>query len=756
MTTPAPPQPTPAMLRLTLPQGATAAETEAELERYARLQNLGVGLRRARALDNVAEPPQAGPRDLAGLATAMAGAHAAQAFYFHQPGWSTLNQIHQRASEILRELNEQAERTPQAAIQAARITSLAASLIARHAAQIQTYLNTWNQSNTPGAEAMRYLTRAAEDHAARASGVDDGQTLDTPRLLMAHAYQLNRELQRAEAARPGPPTDPKLDDPDDPALESALSLGALYDRGLAEAARLGDSLSELSGRARRIGHRAVLDVRLHGMIEALQIRTYEMVSGIARRLMNRYDELGWQNDGRRTIAATIFHYAEQRLERIRGVIGPDEQREVGYYEVDAPDRYLDALWDENRTVINELKSLYLRPEDRSELQIRYLLVQRELAADAGDVEWGTQPFFPPKEYVAGVRADNPVAARLELIDALRRRVERNPYDHDASFLNQVADRLAKEIAGPDELTPEAAQTLITPAQLRTAALHLVEKGTAASPLALASTAELNLTHAQAERILHELQTLNVVGPPNGLEPRQLIATTPAQLPAALTATRPTTAATPLQAPAPGTETEQAPASAPPPAQASTPTPAPAQVTDDQLRRAALAAAANRIASPELFVKTLSVSPAEGQALMEALQERQLVVQVGDGAWEPTFDQEGVDAALKKPTLPPEAQPAEGGQQAASLPRRDRTVERPHPGNLTNGPKPDPRTLSDEEVARLLQGSQDKILRASQALKDGVQNRAAAQNPQAAGNPRKTDEAQQNSQQARQTISAGVR
>lgn len=306
------------MLRLTLPQGATAAETEAEFERYARLQNLGVGLRRARALDDVAEPPPAGPRDLAGLATAMAGAHAAQAYYFHQPGWSTLNEIHQRASEALRDLDEQAKRTPQAAVQAARITSLAASLIARHAAQIQTYLNTWHQSATPGAEAMRYLTRAAEDHAARAAGIDDGQTLDTPRLLMAHAFHLNRELQRTETARPGPATDPKLDDPDDPALESALSLGALYDRSLAEAARLGDAMSELSGRARRVGHRAVLDVRLHGAIESLQIRSYEMISGIARKVMNRYDELGWQNDGRRTIAATIFHYAEQRLERIRG------------------------------------------------------------------------------------------------------------------------------------------------------------------------------------------------------------------------------------------------------------------------------------------------------------------------------------------------------------------------------------------------------------------------------------------------------
>ncbi|MFE8941046.1 hypothetical protein ACFYNX_26630 [Streptomyces sp. NPDC007872] len=746
MTTPAPPQPTPAMLRLTLSQGATAAETEAEFKRYARLQNLGVGLRRARALDNVAEPPQAGPRDLAGLATAIAGAHAAQAFYFHQPGWSALNEIHQRASEVLRDLNEQAERTPQAAIQAARITSLAASLIARHAAQIQTYLNTWNQSRGPGAEAMRYLTRAAEDHAAQAAGVDDGQNLDTPRLLMAHAHRLNRELQRAEATRPGPPTDPKLDDPDGPALESALSLGTLYDRGLAEAARLNDAMSELSGRARRIGHRAVLDIRLHGAIEALQIRSYEMVSGIARKLMNRYDELGWQNDGRRTVAATIFHYAEQRLERIRGALAPEDQREFGHYEVDPPDRYLDAVFDENRAIVNELKSKFLRPEDRSDLQIRFLLVQRILATDMGDAEWLTQPHFPPKEYVAGVRADDPVEARRELIDALRRRVERDPYHRDASFLNQVADRFTKEIVGPDKLTTEATQATVTRAQLRAAALHLVGKGTVVSPLALASAPELNVTYAEAERILHELQDLNVVGAPNGLEPRQMLATTPAQLPAVLAAARPTPVATPLQA---------AVAPAPTSIQASASPELVVQVTDDQLRRAAFAAAANRIAHADLFVKTLSVSPAEGQALMDALQERKMLVKADDGAWEPIFDQAGVDEALKQSTWSPKA---EGGQQTGILPRRDRTAERPHPGNLANSRTPDPRTLSEEEMTRLLAGSRDEILRASQALKDGVQTRAAAQNPQlaAVGTPRTTAEAQQNAQQARQTISTGVR
>ncbi|MFJ5635183.1 hypothetical protein ACIQF5_21425 [Streptomyces goshikiensis] len=740
------------MLRLTLREGATPAEIEAEFKRYARLQNLGIGLHRARALDDANEPPQAGPRDLAGLATAMAGAHAAQAYFFHQPGWSTLNQIHQRASEALRDLNTQAERTPQTAVQAARITSLAASLIARHAAQIQAYLATYNQSKTPGAEAMRYLTRAAEEHAARASGIDAGQTLDTPRLLIAHAYKLNHELQRAEAARPGPPTDPKLDDPDDPILDSALSLGALYDRGLAEAAKLGDALGDLNTRARRVGQRAVLDVRLHGMIESLQLRSYEMISGIARRLMNNYDDLGWQNDGRRTIAATIFHYSEQRLERIRGALSPYQEREFGHYEVDPPDRYLDAVFDEKRTLINELKSKFLRPEDRSDLQIRFLLVQRTLAADAGDMEWGTQAFFPPREYVAGVRADDPVEARRELIDALRRRVERNPYHRDASFLNQVKDRLAKEIAGPDELTPEAAQTTITPTQLRAAALHLVAGGTAVSPLALSSTDELNLTHQQAERVLHELQNLNVVGPPNGLEPRQLLAETPAQLPSALTAPHPnphpanSPAATPTLGPG------QAPAAVPQPTAA-------IQVTDDQLKRAALSAAANRFASAELFAKTLTVTPDQSQALMDALQERKLLVQTADGTWEPTYEQDGVDAALANTPQAAEPQRAEAEQQApTTLPRRDRSVERPHPGNLAASRAAIPRSLSDEDLNRLLEGNQDNILRVSRALTDGVQSRAAAHNPQepVVGKIQAADEAQQNAQQTQHTISTGVR
>ncbi|MEU9416041.1 hypothetical protein [Streptomyces sp. NPDC048272] len=739
------------MIRLTLREGATPAEVEAEFKRYARLDNVGIGLRRARALDDAVEPPQAGPRDLAGLATAMAGAHAAQAYFFHQPGWSTLNEIHQRASEALRDLNTQAERTPQAAVQAARITSLAASLIARHAAQIQAYLDTYNQSKTPGAEAMRYLTRAAEEHAARASGIDAGQTLDTPRLLRAHAYKLSRELQRAEAARPGPPTDPKLDDPDDPALDSALSLGALYDLGLAEAAKLGDALSDLNTRARRIGQRAVLDVRLHGMIESLQIRSYEMISGIARRLMNNYDGLGWQNDGRRIIAATIFHYAEQRLERIRGALSPDHERKFGHYEVDPPDRYRQAVFEENSTVINELKSKFLRPEDRSDLQIRFLLVQRTMAADAGNMEWGTQAFFPPKEYVAGVRADDPVEARRELIDALRRRVERDPYHRDAGFLNHVKDRLAKEIAGPDELTPEAARTTITPTQLRAAALHLMAGESAVSPLALSSAAELNLTHEQAERILHELHNLNVVGPPNGLEPRQLLAKTPAQLPSALAAPRPN----PPAAPSTATPSTQGPEQAP---AAGLQTAAAIQVTDEQLKRAALSAAANRFASADLFARTLDVTPHEGQALMNALQARKLLVQAADGTWEPPYKQDGVDAALAS-TPQPEPQPAEAEQQApTTLPRRDRRVERPHPGNIGPSREAIPRSLSDEDLTRLLEGNQDKILRASHALTQGVQSRAAAHSPQVdVTHPTQTiDEAQQNAQHNQQGISTRIR
>lgn len=182
---------------------------------------------------------------------------------------------------------------------------------------------------------MRTLTRVAEDHAARASGLDSAQALDTPRLLMLHVHQLTKELRRAETSQQ-PAQNPGVEDPNDPELDSALSIGAAADPELAEASQLMNALSELGGQVRRAGHRLTLDVRLHGLVETAQLRGFEMISGIARTAMRRYDKQGRSTDGRRNIAAMIFHYAEQRLERMRGALGADEQHDVGHYETDPP------------------------------------------------------------------------------------------------------------------------------------------------------------------------------------------------------------------------------------------------------------------------------------------------------------------------------------------------------------------------------------------------------------------------------------
>jgi hypothetical protein len=108
-------------------------------------------------------------------------------------------------------------------------------------------------------------------------------------------------------------------------------------------------LNGLATRARRFGHRVVLDVRLHGLVETAQLRGFEMISNIARRAVKRYDGQDRQSSGRRDIAAMICHYAEQRLERMRGTLGPGETRDRGYYESTVPTRYQDALDDEVRS-----------------------------------------------------------------------------------------------------------------------------------------------------------------------------------------------------------------------------------------------------------------------------------------------------------------------------------------------------------------------------------------------------------------------
>ncbi|MFB6985593.1 hypothetical protein [Streptomyces sp. NPDC056304] len=708
MTTPTPLQTEPRPPVPTLSPDAPAAMTAQELESYGRMVSPQSGLRRARALDDADAPPQAGPRDLTGIHAAMTTAESsqAQAYYWGQPDWHAILDIRQQVDDVLARLNEQAETRPQTGIHAAKITTLAASLIARHAAKVTAVLNAGGQRDTPGGQAMRTLTRVAEDHAARASGLESVQSLDTPRLLIAHMHKLTKELRRAEASQE-PAQDPGVDDPDDPELDSALSVGAAADPELAEASQLMNALSELGGRARRAGHRLTLDVRLHGMVETAQLRGFEMISGIAQAMMRRYDNQDRSTDGRRNIAAMIFHYAEQRLERMRGTLGADEQHDFGHYETDPPKRYMDALYDESRTVVAELRAKYLTREDRTDLQIRFLLAQREIAAALGDDEWGIRGHAPRTDVVAGMQTDTPVETRTDLIDALRRRVEGNPFHHDAQFLNKVADRFAAEIAGPAELTPEAVNAVITVAQVESVARSLVDEDTIASPLVLSDKAELNLTHAQAERALDLLQTMNVVGPHKGLKPRETLFVSSNHL------------------------SNQWP------------------LLEQQL----LNLLELQKGAAAISASTAPVTPAPA-AQPEAAPAAEAPM-VAEPEPEPEPEQAPAPVA---PSQPAPAEPAPAAA-APELPRRDRSAERRHPGNLRSRPAPAAETSADQDLAKLLEGAEDQIKEVSQNVINSKEVRAAVHPAPAEAAPVKAthaDEAQHNAQQTQQTAAVGVR
>ncbi|MET8816496.1 hypothetical protein ABZW47_31410 [Streptomyces sp. NPDC004549] len=697
MTTPTQTEPTPPVLNLSA--DAPAAMTAEDLERYARHASLQRGMRRARALDGAGVPPAAGPRDLTGLDATMTTAQNNEAWYWSHPDWHAIRDIRQQVDERLARLNEQAEITPQAAINAAKITTLAASLIARHAAKVSAHLDAGGRRETPGGLAMRTLTRSAEDHAARASGLDSVQALDTPRLLIAHVHKLTRELRRAEPD--DPERDPGLDDPDDPELDGALSTGAEADPELAEASQLMTALSEMAGRARRAGHRLTLDVRLHGMVETVQLRGFELISGIARAAMRRYDSQDRSTDGRRNIAAMIYHYAEQRLERMRGTLGADEEHDFGHYESEPPERYMDALFEGSRAAGQELRAKNITPQDRADAQIRFLLAQREIAAADGDTDKDTRPRFPPVDYVAGLATDTPVETRRALIDALHRRVDNNPFHRHAHFLNKVADRFALEIAGPPELTAQALAADLSAAQVRAVATHLVEQRTIASPLVLSETAELDLTHAQAERALAVLQTLNVVGPPNGLKPRETLTVSRTELPAQLELLE--------------------------------------QRLPNLLELQRGAAAISASPAPEVTAPAVQPEPRPAPEAAPSVPA----------------EPERVQAPAAPAPLPAEPAPV------AELPRRDRSAERRHPGNL--GPRPArapaAQAPSDQDLNQLFEGHEDRVREVSQRLMAGTEARAAAHPAPVETAPVQAataDEAQQNAQQPQQTAGIGVR
>ncbi|MFD7866052.1 hypothetical protein [Streptomyces sp. NPDC059783] len=696
MTTPTPPIPK-------LSTEATADMNVKALERHANKVNPS-GVRRAQALDAADAPPEAGPRDLAGIEAAMEVAQNNQAFYFSNPDWHAIQAIRQQAAAVLARLNAQSEITPQTAIPAAKITTLAASLIARHAAKVSAHLDEWGQRNTSGGQAMRTLTRVAEDHAARAAGLDSVQALDSPRRLMAHVHKLNRELRKAEPD--DPETDLHLDDADDPELESALATGAKSDPELAEASELMTALTKMD-RARRARHRLTLDVRLHGLVETAQLRGIEMISGIARTVMRRYDKQGQGTSGRRNIAAMVLHYAEQRLERMRGSLGAEEQRDFGHYEADPPERYLDALFEESRTAVQELRAKHITPQDRVDAQIRYLLAQRQIGAAGpnGYPDWGAQVGFPPLNHVAGMKTDTPVETRRDLIDALRRRVENNPLHRDAQFLNKVADRFAQEIAGPPELSTEALAADISAGQVRAVATRLIEEGVIASPLALSEITELDLSYAEAERALAVLESLKVVGPTNGLKPREALILSRQNLTEQLQTLE--------------------------------------QHLPDLLERKKRAAATSASAAPE------ALAPAR-QA------EAAPVPDISAPVPPPTEPEQKKAPTAPLPVAPVAPAPA---TTAPELPRRDRTAARRHPGNLTARPAPQAAATSDQDLAKLVEGHEGRLLEASQKLMAGTEARAAAhpapsENAQAPATG--LDEAQRNAQEAQQGIGVGVR
>ncbi|WP_331726131.1 hypothetical protein [Streptomyces sp. NBC_00470] len=511
--------PTPLQTEPTPSTPTAAAKVEDALYRYNRLSGLGRGLTLARSLDAASAPPPAGPRDLAALNSVINKAREHDAAYLDHPEWRALRRTFHQVEPVLAQLGEQAERTPGTAVmQAATITTLSASFIARCAARVNAQLTADGLRDTPGAEAIRVLIRTAEDHAAQASGLHSVLELDTPRTLSAHMRKVAREVRKADKA-------PEADT-EDPELEAA----AAEDPGLAGVSQLMNALSELAASTRQAGRRLTLDVRLHGTVGTLQLRGYEMLSGIARAAMRRYDNQDRGNTGRRDIAARIFHYAEQHLERLRGTLPEDAHREVGHYEAGRPGRYQSAIGEASRTITEKLRNENLPAQDRTELQIQFLLVQREMAAEAGDLEWGTRASFPPNEYVAGRKAGHQVDDRLDLIDALQRHLENTKPSHpDFKFLNSVKERFQQEIAGPPELTAEARRAELSASQVRAVAEQVVRHGVVASPLALSEVADLDLTHAQAERALDVLETFEVVGSTRGTSPRQTLIGTSAEL-----------------------------------------------------------------------------------------------------------------------------------------------------------------------------------------------------------------------------------
>lgn len=500
-------------------------ELQAELIRRQRLDGFGAASRNLRALEALDRAQDVSSWDFAELAAVVTHHTASkevQAYLFSNPDWLAICEITRQTEPVLAALKARNTTSTQTTNQDVSIAVLASSLIARHAARASAYLHQWGQYETTAGQALNQILTTAERLSAQVAGLNPGDGPATPRNLQRHARLLTRQLRVTGLEVPtSPPGQPR--DEDEPALTSALRIAATGDAVFAEAAHLMTALSHLGSAATRSAQRLNRDVRLHGMIETVQIRGFEAISAIARAAMRRYDRSGQEYTGRRAIAAVVHHFAEQRLERLRGSLGESERRDVGFYDNRPPDRVLASLYDETRMLWAALSSGGMTLDQQTDHQIRFLLLQRRIGEHLGS-EYPLVAQFPPLPVVASMPTDTPAITRLQLIEALRARVEANPYHPDASFLNRAADMYAHEIAGPADPTDDARGAVVAASDVAAVASYIVEHRVAASALILADAPGLSLDYGQAERALDVLQKLRVVDAPQPLRPRDVLAT----------------------------------------------------------------------------------------------------------------------------------------------------------------------------------------------------------------------------------------
>ncbi|MGW6790802.1 hypothetical protein [Streptomyces chartreusis] len=540
------PTPSPTPTEPILPPGQAS---DSSLERARILINdLSASLNQARgeaqairaSLETPDEPPRiARPRDLSRIAAAIETARLHSEPYAHRATWASLNAAYESATEAITALTSSGP--PPAADTrkddaAALITALASRVIARASADLAAHLRSTSQIDGPAWGAVDDLTIDAENLADQAAGY-----LPPDSLRPAHTATLQTEMRALHKAieEHRPTMTPvtiqvPLLEPD-PGLRALLSTVHTLKSDAPEwqdLTDLTDSISEIVTAIRQRGQGWAADVRVHGWAQAFFIRAYEVLARIARHDVRRFDKQGRGDSGRHKSLATIHHQAEEHLERLRGTLPPGG-RARGFYD-HTPDRYLDRLVNESRDITASLRESGLAPERRAQLQIRLLLNEAAITkyttasephahADAGPVE------PTPASLVGGAPPEpDPVTARRQLISSLRQRVDKALYGRHTQTLNTAADRLAREITGNPELSPAAREAPLTAADL-TAAADLIASGTLPSPLVLASTPELALTYAQADRALAALEILGVAGPIKGLEPRTATAT-PDQLP----------------------------------------------------------------------------------------------------------------------------------------------------------------------------------------------------------------------------------